>query len=184
MAEFTPVEVARNLQASRSRPSSLVPPEKPGVYAVCLRDKAQVGWFTCKPGDIIYVGISSNLKQREFDTHFTSGKSGFSTLRRSLGAILKGELQLECFPRSSGKAESNVTNYKFDPAGEQRLTLWMAENLDIGICPVGSSIKELETAVIADLEPLLNLTKWKNPNRKEIMGLRLKCKAEAESNRS
>jgi GIY-YIG catalytic domain len=183
MAVFSTTDVVKLLFSSRCRPSGLNPPERPGIYAIFLRDQEQIGWFAAKSGSAVYVGISGNLKQREFDVHFSSGSSGFSTLRRSLGAILKNELNLTCRPRSSGPSETNVTNYKFDEAGEQRLTLWMAENLDIGICPVDQNIKDLEKAVIAETKPVLNLTGWKNPDRASIKELRAACKREAKSRR-
>ena len=44
--------------------------------------------------DPVYVGISADLARRGDEDHFRSGGSGFSTLRRSLGALLKDELKL------------------------------------------------------------------------------------------
>ena len=184
MTEYTVGDVVRNLSSSRSRPSNLISPEKPGIYAIYLREMDHNGWFADKAGEAVYVGVSGNLKQRDFDTHFSSGKSGFSTLRRSLGAILRNELELECYPRSPGASTTNVTNYKFDPAGEHRLTLWMAENLDIGVCPTEDRIDDLEKLVISELRPLLNLKGWENPDRSAIRDLRSACKAEAENNRA
>jgi len=184
MSRFSVSEVVKNLQNSRSKPSSLIPPESPGIYAIFLRDLDQIGWFPSKAGEVVYIGTSGNLKQREFDTHFSPGKSGFSTLRRSLGAILKNELQLQCWPRSPGPSKTNVTNYKFDEAGEQRLTLWMAENLDIGICPVESGMEELEKGAVEEMSPILNLKGWDNPNRAALKELRAICKLEAEGRRA
>jgi transcriptional regulator with GAF, ATPase, and Fis domain len=40
---------------------------------------------------LVYVGTSVNLAQREFDTHFSPRGTGFSTVRRSFGAILRIE---------------------------------------------------------------------------------------------
>ena len=73
-----------------------------GVYSIFLNNDSSLNPF--KPGlsGLIYIGSTSNLSQREFDNHFNSYSTGFSTLRRSLGAILKSELLLTAIPRSPG----------------------------------------------------------------------------------
>ena len=44
----------------------------------------------------------------------------------------------------------------------------MENNLEIGICPI-SDVKAIEKDLIGALKPVLNLTGWDNPFRKEIM---------------
>jgi hypothetical protein len=44
--------------------------------------------------DVFYVGVSHNLAEREFDTQFAEGKTGFSTERTSIVAILEEQLGL------------------------------------------------------------------------------------------
>ena len=183
MAEFTSADVIKFLRLSRTRPSTLRPPARPGLYAIFPREAGGVGWIGMEPDRPLFVGKSKDLQQREFDTHFAVGHSGFSTLRRSLGAILRQELDLQCWPRSPGPSETNVTNFKFDPAGEQRLTLWMAENLELGICPLDQPIQELEKVVIVEMEPVLNLIGWPNPRRAALRELRADCKREAQGRR-
>jgi len=69
------------------------------------------------------------------DTHFTSQKTGFSTLRRSVDALLKDELQSTAIPRGTGSSKSNYQNYRFTDAGEEKLTTWMESNLEIAVFP-------------------------------------------------
>jgi hypothetical protein len=129
----------------------------PGVYAIFLSMPKTLGRFPVADDGMIYVGISGNLAEREFDTHFDSDGSAFSTLRRSLGGILKTDLDLQARPRSPGRSESNFRCYRFEPAGDVRLSGWMRANLEVGVCPV-SSPEEVEKALTRELQPLLNLT--------------------------
>ncbi len=113
--------------------------------------------------------------------HFSSRGTGFSTLRRSIGALLKDELTLEAIPRSSGKAQSNYQNYRFRAEGEEKLTSWMAANLEVGVCPVDSEYRPVEKQLIAELQPVLCLTGWPNPHARQIKESRRKCADEARS---
>jgi len=129
---------------------------------------------------MIYIGLSTNLASREFEHHFSSQRTGFSTLRRSLGAVLKNELKLKAIPRAAGTSSSNVTNYSFADDGNTRLTTWMCEHLEVGV-HASARYHELEGSLIAKLEPLLNLTKWMNPDRAELKRLRKVCADEARA---
>ena len=58
-------------------------------------------------GDIIYVGkTEKSQKSRDANTHFKSGKTGSSTLRRSVGAILRNKLELKPIPRSQNEIKT------------------------------------------------------------------------------
>ena len=122
--------------------------------------------------------MSSNLAQREFEAHLSSDNSGFSTVRRSIGAILKQQLVLTACPRGRGKSATNFTNYCFDPQGEARLSDWMQTNLKISVHADGN-YAAVERNLISGLKPILNLTGWPNPNRREIAALRKACADEA-----
>ncbi len=111
------------LVSSRAQPSTVRPSTSSGVYAIYLRQGLDIPVIAPGPHGIIYVGEAGNLRQRVFDTHFADDQTGFSTLRRSLGALLKGDLNLTALPRSAGASKTNVQNYKFDPEGEKRLTV-------------------------------------------------------------
>lgn len=175
-------EIINNLNQSRSKPNNLNVKGSPGLYAIFLNDQRKLDPEAEEKEIVLYVGSSSDLKAREFESHFTSENTGFSTLRRSIGAILKDELNLSAYPRSSGSSESNIRNYKFNSDGEDRLTDWMMENLEIGVCPL-VNYQDTEKEVINKLQPLLNLTHWDNPNRKQIKRLRKECAEEAKNNR-
>ena len=129
-------------------------------------------------GGPVYIGLSSNLAEREFDTHFVAGKTGFSTLRRSVGAILKEQLGLQARPRGTGASKTNYTNYRFDDTGEQQLSAWMHEHLRVAVEPM-DDLNGVEADLIALAFPPLNLTNWPNPHAATIRALRKACVEEA-----
>ena len=168
------------LARSRAAIEKLVVPAASGVYAIYLRAHGLLSPFEVGEGGLIYIGCSTNLSDREFEQHFSSDKTGFSTLRRSIGALLKRQLALRAIPRAPGISETNVRNYRFADDDEARLTSWMCAHLEIA---VHSSAKypELEDFLVSELQPLLNLTKWPNPDRAEIKRLRKVCADEART---
>jgi hypothetical protein len=85
------------------------------------------------------------------------GGTGFSTLRRSLGAILKAELRLVAIPRSAGASPTNARNYRFEEDGENRLSDWMRSNLAVAVRAVDDPDK-VAGELVALLHPPLNLT--------------------------
>jgi hypothetical protein len=168
------VEKEAALQAllqTRSAISELSAPSESGAYAIYLRTKGLLEPFKEVGRGLIYIGLSTNLADREFEQHFSSANTGRSTLRRSLGAILKRQLALVAIPRAPGPSESNVRNYCFLEDGETRLTNWMCEHLEIGVY-ASPKYLELENFLVPELKPPLNLNKWRNPHRTEIMELR------------
>ena len=67
-------------------------PEEQGIYAFYINNTTDLKKFG-KPGQSIYVGMSEkNLNSRDTKMHLKSGQTGWSTLRRSIGAILKIKL--------------------------------------------------------------------------------------------
>ena len=154
----------------------------PGVYAIALNSN-DFPFFndpSIVEGTILYVGKSeSSIKKRVYKSHFSNGKTGSSTLRRSLGAILKDDLELEPVPRSM--REKKFRDYKFIHDGEVRLTNWMVDNLSISFYDYTKGKKRLnmiETEIIKSLVPILNLKKniSLNPHLSELEELRAKCK--------
>jgi hypothetical protein len=152
-----------------------------GVYAIRLISPGLLAPFKEGNGGLIYCGMSADLAVREFDTHFNSGKTGFSTVRRSLGAILKAELKLTARPRGTGMSKSNFTNYRFDPTGEARLTDWMQAHLRVRTWAT-RHYEALEAVLKPRLRPLLNLEAW-NPHNAAIRALRKICADEARAAR-
>jgi hypothetical protein len=127
----------------------------PGVYAYVLLNEGALPAIQIDPTGILYVGMTaSSLDSR---CHFNHVHSGFSTFRRSLGAILKRTLNLEAKPRSSGPSASNTQNFRFDEEGEARLTLWMRDNLRYAHVAVDEDVEQAEADLIRSLQPPLNL---------------------------
>jgi hypothetical protein len=169
------------LEMSRTRLSGLRWPAQSGVYSIYVHDIIALEPFTPEVHGLIYIGSANDLDQRGFETHFTTGKTGRSTLRRSLGALLKEILGLRAIPRSGTGSAANARNFTFDLESEERLSRWMDDNLEAGFCPVESDHETIEESLIAILKPLLNLTGWNNPNRPDIMRLRGVCADEARA---
>jgi hypothetical protein len=94
-------KIIQKIKRTRAPLQDLHAPSLPGIYAIFLIADVP---FPVEPGQdgLIYVGSSGDLATRDFGTHFSSGQSGFSTLRRSIEAILKEELDLTAIPRGKG----------------------------------------------------------------------------------
>jgi hypothetical protein len=179
---MNPQQVLAGLQERRCRIHDLQAPAQAGVYALFLSSPAALPSFRVHEVEPLYLGVSANLAEREFDTHFHSGHTGSSTVRRSLGAILKDALDLTARPRGQGRSEQSFRRYRFDPDGEERLTRWMTETLEVSVQPA-PDYAALEKALIRFACPVLNLTGWPNPYRAEIKALRKKCADEARRRR-
>jgi hypothetical protein len=138
---------------------------------------------------LLYLGISENLYIRDYNEHFESGKTGSSSVRRALGAILKDELKLKAIPRGSLEDFLKRKKYKFTQEGELVLTSWMLENLKIGYwkAPQGWTkklLKDRETQLTIELKPVLDRdprTKRFNPYAPFIDSVAAICIGEAET---
>lgn len=160
-----------------------------GIYAIGVTNAMEfplVSPQVCvKPNGVIYIGKTQNSQiSRDVNTHFESGKSGSSTVRRSLGAILREQLNLTPIPRSfTEQGTKRFTNYKFtndcEDDGEERLTQWMKNNLSLSYWEwdKSSDLGEMEKKIIKLACPFLNLqnnsdNEWKS----EIKRLRKDCR--------
>ena len=173
-----PEALLSSLRERAARVGHTRAPQAPGVYAWFLDPPTALSALPDQNAGAIYVGISSNLARRGDEDHFRTGGSGFSTLRRSLGALLKDELGLRAEPRSAGRSEQNCRCYCFDDAGEGRLTDWMQRHLRIGIAEHADP-EQIEPTLIAIARPPLNLTGWPNPYGKALRAARKRCADEA-----
>jgi hypothetical protein len=144
-------------------------PRLPGLYAFYAPQQVLAAW----PWDVpyenrpLYVGKSErSLNSRDVLTHFGTGKTGWSTVRRSLAVALKDELQLAAVPRNV-TAPARPANFGLTIEGERRLSDWMREHLTLAfwVSPGGVDLGELETAVIDDWQPPLNIDKVRNPSQ-------------------
>lgn len=145
-----------------------VPPE-PGLYA--MHGDPSV-WQRLGLGDPpddrpLYVGKAGrSLANRDVRTHFSTGKTGSSTLRPSLAGLLADALQLEGQPRNLANPEA-FANFGLEAAGGVRLTDWMLEHLRLAVWPSPPEVvlDEVESAVLAQLVPPLNLDNAATPWR-------------------
>ena len=168
--------VFAQLQAGRNSVANIPDRAEPGVYAIFAKSRDRLPSITVPQSGLVYIGLSVDLEVRN---HFKAKDSGFHSPRRSFGAILKGHLRLKVIPRGTGRSKSNYENFRFTDEGEARLTDWMRANLDYAIYPYSGDIDDLETKLIRENKPPINLTKWPNPQKKHIQALRKACVDEA-----
>ncbi len=151
---------------------------KPGFFAYTLRSITPdiLPGIDIPAGGVIFLGLSENALDGR--NHLTHAHSGFSTLRRSLGAILKEQLQLECQRRAPGDSPDF---YRFQDDGEERLTKWMADHLAFTVLPMAmEAATALEPGMLERLTPPLNISDRQNPQASRIRALRRICRAEAQ----
>ena len=108
-----------------------------------------------------------SLNGRDVGTHFATGKTGSSTVRRSLAAFLADQLDLALVPRNLATPDGSA-NFTLDPAGDMRLSDWMDKRLTLATWakPDGVVLDEVETAVVRRLRPPLNLDKVGEPRER------------------
>ena len=164
--------------------------DKPGIYAVHFMGNA-FPVYALKPSDneIIYIGKTEKSQaSRDANTHFATGKSGSSTLRRSVGALMQKGAKLKPIPRSTSEtSENRFTNYMFDVPSEKLITDWMVKNLGLSFYEFTGSteeLDELETSLIKALKPMLNIDpkNTENPHYHAIRNLRAECVQKAKEN--
>jgi hypothetical protein len=155
----------------------------PGLYAV--HGGANV-WrllgLGARPDDRpLYVGKAEHsLAGRDVRTHFATGKTGSSTLRRSLAGLLRAELGLKGMPRNPAKP-GYFSNYGLEAAGDAALTAWMRQHLRLATWSSPSSVDlgELETEILRSLEPPLNIDSVRTPWRPLVRAGRAALATEA-----
>ncbi len=160
-------------------------PNRPGIYAVrgdraVWRSLGVGGPVDAQP---LYVGKAErSLAARDVRTHFSTGKTGSSTLRRSLAGLLADELTLEGRPRNLARPE-RFANFGLEASGDERLTRWMLTHLRLAVWPSpdGAMLDEVETAVLERLLPPLNVAKVATPWRASVQAGRRRLAAEAET---
>jgi predicted RNase H-like nuclease len=144
-------------------------PGSPGLYAVHagLEVWPLLGLGQAPDDRPLYAGKAErSLTSRDVRTHFATGKTGSSTLRRSLAGLLADELDLHGQPRNLANPES-FANFGLEESGDARLTEWMHQHLRIAVWPSPDDVvlDEIETAVLERLLPPLNLDKVSTPWR-------------------
>ncbi len=150
----------------------------PCLYAVFLRPEFRITDIAVPEGGLLYIGKVEKQNKR---LHFAAPHSGSSTLRRSLGALLKDQLDMQVHPRSLGRSNADFANYVFSKDAEKRLSNWMLAHLCYAVVPVEDEVRATEKQAIKELQPPLNLTDWRNPQRKHLKELRKRCADEARA---
>lgn len=144
-----------------------VVPEQPGVYAFYGDRQAweDLALQPARDDQPLYVGKAErSLNGRDVRTHFADGKTGSSTIRRSLAALLVEQLNLIAVPRNLDKPDGSA-NFALETASESRLSSWMDSHLRLAtwVKTAGIVLGDVETAVVLRLRPPLNLDKVGEP---------------------
>jgi hypothetical protein len=159
-------------------------PTVPGCYVLFVSSAGAsslaIGGFDANTA--LYVGkADDSIRKRVQQTHLVDGRSGSSTLRRSLGALLRETLLLRPVPRSLKRTDDKrFTNYAFDSESDRRLSVWIAANILVAAVP-SPAPDVTERELIVQLAPPLCLTLWDNPHRTRIKQLRATCAAMARA---
>ena len=185
MADQNLKRLTRALKASARVPAGARSAVPPGVYALFLRHPKALPGFIAGDDALLYVGMTMDAdgKRNHFDP--STGHSGFSSPRRSLGAVLKEHLGLHAIPRSADVSSTNRSHYRFSDEGEAALSRWMRRNLAMTHVPLPADrtrIQRVEKQLIAYLKPPLNLTGFPGgATRRKLKQLRKICIDEARS---
>jgi hypothetical protein len=156
----------------------------PGIYAFFYigNDFPILGDLVSKH-QIIYIGkTESSQEKRDAKTHFTTGKTGNSTVRKSIGSILYSQENLKPIPRNENDySKGRFSHFKFDLESEEIITKWMKNNLALSFYEYPKTKQEieiLETEIINELVPILNISKNpKNTFKDALQQLRKNCAA-------
>ena len=155
--------ILRELERSCCAPDDITA-QGAGVYALFLADPLQL-----VPAGLAYIGSSHHLNRRLLQQHFRVRGTPQSSPRRSFGALLRTELKL--LPKGLGRGK-----FIFTDPGEEALTDWMRQHIEVGTCGVRlSRLTAVELALIRGLRPALNLTHSEGGTTAEIRRLRREC---------
>lgn len=142
-------------------------PDTKGIYAIVARDlnsishmfnNVEFSFISNQP--ILYIGISpiQGLKKRDYRNHF-KGSARNSTVRKSLGALFNWQNKRHYYEDGT---------YRFLDSNEKELRKWMVDNLIMYYSEMEENIDNLETKLINELSPPLNLGKNKSPVNAEF----------------
>lgn len=142
--------------------------KEPGIYAIYFHGKSfPISEIKFNPDNPIYIGKTEKSQEsRDAKTHFATGKTGSSTVRKTLGSLLREEFNLTSLPRNDSDYENGrFSHFIFSFPGEMKITEWMISNLSLSFYKYPKSKEEidaLETKIIHNLIPPLNID-YKNP---------------------
>ena len=161
----------------------------PGLYAIYASAATwkQLGLGMPPDGRPLYVGkAESTLASRDIEGHFglrergVQSPTGSSTLRRSLAALLAPERGYRGMPRNPAKP-GYFSNYGLSEAHDDDLSAWMKNRLRLALWPhdAVAALDTIETQVLGQLQPPLNLDKVVTPWRDQVKAARKLLAAEA-----
>ena len=171
-------DVAELVDTAAARQPPGVRLDSPGLYAIHAnaRTWAQLGLGDRQDDRPLYVGkAEDSLVTRDLHTHFATGRTGQSSPRRSLAALLAEDLTLVAMPRRPADPEPGKwTHYALEPEGDERLTQWMRKHLRLAAwtCERPVALGKLERLVMAELRPPLNLTGVTQPWSRQVRDAR------------
>jgi len=157
-------------------------PNRPGVYAIYLRSEQgvlELGLSGVEIDSLLYIGKAMRSWRRRILTeHFSSAATGSSTLRRSLGALLRQYMCLIPHPRrGNGNVNSRCSHFEF--GGDELLTSWMQTRLKLGfyICDGKEfDICNVELRLIRRASPPMNIHGNRmNPAGRVVRSARKSC---------
>ena len=145
------------------REAEFTVPRSPGLYAIYGASHVWQELGLGKPGDDrpLYVGKSeSSLADRDIKQHFGDGRTGSSTVRRSVAALLRERLGLHPQPRNPAKP-ADFDRYALSAPEDAKLTAWMRGHLMISVWPalkLDQPLAVIEKEILKAWNPPLNLT--------------------------
>jgi hypothetical protein len=151
-------------------------PDAPGLYAIHGTGEVWEELGLGAPPDErpLYVGKAErSLARRDLGTHFVDGRTGSSTVRRSLAALLVDPLQLVPCPRNPARP-GHFDRFGLEPDSDRRLTAWMHRRLRLAtwVSTPGPRLVDVETAVLQRILPPLNGAKADTPWRPALRAAR------------
>lgn len=155
----------------------------PGIYAFFyIGNNFPILQDSVSKNEIIYIGkTESSQNKRNSKTHFKTGKTGSSTVRKSIGSLLFIIDDSKPIPRNETDYESGrFSHFKFELDSEEKITKWMKNNLALSFFEyprTKKEIEDLETEIIERLKPVLNIDNKNpsNPFKAQIKQLRKNC---------
>ncbi len=110
-----------------------------GIYILsyCGRELGGSPWQDPQP-EVVYLGHTGEDSFRHWQN-----STGYSTLRRSLAAMLATTLDLHAIPRNKDPEDTDrCSNYALDAQSEETLSRWMADNLRCAFLDLDPSQEE------------------------------------------
>jgi hypothetical protein len=137
----------------------------------------------------LYIGkAEESFVSRDLQDHFAAlpgrvAKTGGSTVRRSVAALLRDQLELRAVPRNLEKP-GYFSMYGLGGDGDARLTAWMHDRLTLAVWPAPAgmpvALANVETELIRHFTPPINIAK--NPRKlARLQGARTAMAAEARA---